>query len=162
MRKSKLSLLVIAGAGAVFAMAQTAPPTLPPRTSPKNFGLPHAKQQTETRTFYIGGKEYRSALRPTEGESTPVWNSASPLPVALAKAESISREELARFVEDSSGWVVSDFHIGRFVSGSSWYICVTLEPAAQVVSDGLSSDSFAVLMDFRGTVGRIAQVARPR
>jgi len=161
MCESKLPLLVTVGFVAVLAMAQTAPPTLPPRTLPRISSLPLANAptgQTEIRTFHIGEKEYRSVLTLAEDKPGSAWDPATPLPVGLARAEAIARLELAKLVGDPSGWHVSDFHIGHFANKSSWYICVTLEPAMQVVAEALPPDSFTALLDFHGTVGRTLRV----
>ncbi len=142
----------------MIALAQNAPPTLPPRPLPK-IVLPAGKHApVETRTFWIGGKEYRSVLAAKEDKSFRAWNSASPLPIGLARAEEIARGELAKLVDDAGAWQVSDFRISRFATEHYWYMSVTFEPATQVVSDPLPPDSFTVLLDFGGKPGRIFRV----
>ncbi len=142
----------------MIALAQNPPPTLPPRSLPK-IGLASGKHvPLETRTFWIGDREYRSVLAPPEDKTTAAWNASSPLPIGLAKAEEIARGELVKFVNDAGSWQVSDFHISRFANERYWYISVTFEPAMQVVSDALPPDSFTVLLDFAGRPGRIYRV----
>ena len=160
MLANKFLVLVSLVCLAVLAIAQTPPPTLPPRSLPKIGMGPRVGKRPaiERRTFFVGGKQFRSILNGPGPSSDAGWTSASPLPIGLAKAEEIARAQLRTFVTDESAWQVSDFHIGRFADQPNWYFSVTLEPAVQVVGGGLPPDSFTVLLDFAGTPGKIWRV----
>jgi len=162
MNKTKLLLLALVGCVAVFAVGQTAPRAVPPGMLPKVYVRSLNRTPTEIRTFYISGKEHRSVLRASQAEPPSEWNSSSPLPMGFAKAEEVARGELAMFVNDAAELLVSDFHVGRFAGQPYWYMAVTFEPATQVVSDALPPDSFTVLLDFAGRVGRISRVEAPK
>lgn len=159
MRTRTFLLWLNLGGLAVLAMAQTTPPSLPPRALPKIFAGTPPLTLPETRTFFIGAKEYRSFLSAPKAAVTK-WSARSPLPVDLAQAEGIARTELAKLVVDASTWQASDFQIKRFTDQASWYIAVTLEPEQQVVADRLPPTSFTLLIDFSGTPGRVMQVGR--
>jgi len=160
MLSNKFPVLVSLVCLAVLAIAQTPPPTLPPGSLPKvGIGPSVGKRPAiETRTFFLGGKQYRSILNGPAPSSGGGWTSASPLPIGLAKAEEIARAQLGKFVTDESSWQVSDFHIGRFADQPNWYFSVTLDPVVQVVGGELPPDSFTVLLDFAGTPGKIWRV----
>jgi hypothetical protein len=152
-------VLLSLGCLAVITLAQTAPPSLPPRSQPKILVGTRHLTAPEVRTFFIGAKEYRSFLAAPKGAATK-WTPKSSLPIDLAQAEQIARTELAKLVIDPSTWQASDFQIKQFADQASWYMTVTLEPERQVVADQLPTTSFIVLIDFSGVPGRVSQVLR--
>src|SRR5690242_17427781 len=99
MRKRTFFMLVIPAA-TLLTIAQTFPP-----------GMGNVKQgprvDGQSRTaegimceFYVQGREYGGVLPATQVKSASTWNSSSPLPFSLARAEKKARGELAKFVSD--------------------------------------------------------------
>ena len=159
MRKRMLFLLVIPAA-ALLTIAQTFPPFTGnvkrgPRTSEKG-------QNAEgiMCDFYVQGREYYGALPTTQVKSAPTWNSSSPLPFSLARAEKKARLELAKFVSDADHWEVSQFEVNRFryADKNAWFMSVTFEPAEMTFNESMPADTFTVFLDFDGKPGRIYRV----
>jgi hypothetical protein len=138
-----------------FALAQTLPPTTHP-TPQKWIAGDLSKWEREQRTFRLEGKDYLTLLYLEETALGPEWESPSPLPIGLDKAEEIARSELRKLVADEPHWMVTDFHVGRFQRRANWYYAVTLKPDVEV--QGVKPDSFVALVDFSGKPGRIAQI----
>ena len=161
MRKHQLLLfggLTFCGAAILAQTFQrTLPPDLPSLNRSGIYGLDRSNVEVERRTFYLGGREYLSALYREAPTLGPEWESSSSLPIGLAKAEEIARIELRKLVGEESKWVVTDFQISRFGHRRNWYYAVTLKPEMEAV--GVRSESFTVLVDFLGKPGRITGIA---
>jgi hypothetical protein len=157
MRRRKLLLVGGVGFCAALMFAQTLPPMFPSAPRPGYQTVVHAESEVATRIFYLKGKKYMSAITLKEAKSGLEWEPSSSLPLSLAKAEEIARRELHKLVSDDWRWQVTDFGISRFRETDGWYFALTLkEPEI----DGLTSDSFTVLMNSSGEPGRIGGVAR--
>ena len=159
MHKRRLFMLVIPAA-ALLTVAQTFPPfSGDVKQGPKKSGERENAEGIMCQ-FYVQGREYRGALPATQVKSAPSWNSSSPLPFSLARAEKKARIELAKFVSDADRWQVSQFQVTRFrfADENAWYMSVTFEPVQMTFSDSLPPDSFTVFLDFDGKPGRISCV----
>ena len=93
-----------------------------------------------------------------EAESVRGWEPSTPLPISLEKAEEIARKELVKLVRDEVRWQFAEFAIGHFhaptAHGENWYFALTMKP---VLAFGeVNSDSFTVLMNASGELGRIS------
>lgn len=161
MRKHQLLLFGGLAFCAAAMLAQTLPSTTFPPAERSGYrgiyGGDRPQWEAERRRFYLGGREYLCGIYPEKNTLGPKWESSSPLPIGLAKAEEIARSELRKLVAEEPRWVVTDFQISRFGHRPNWYYAVTLKPELEAV--GVRSESFTVLVDFSGKAGLIGRLA---
>jgi hypothetical protein len=137
---------------------------------PRDAGL-----RPEIRVFYINNVEYRARISDAALRSSPDWTPTKPLPLDLAKAERIARQELGKLVADASTWEVAGFHLrstGLSVGNLDtlqvsrtlkWYFQVEMRPPADQRSEGGARrpDSFWVFIDLSGQAGEIQAQREP-
>ena len=129
---------------------------------------PHVKRQfisgdrgdvPMVRLFELNHVRYGATISQTAVALAPEWKPSMPLPIDLAKVESIARKELRKLVSDDSKWEVTEFHLQSFHGplAKGWYFQVGLKPMEDhtLVASGQTSDSFWVCVDLAGEPGTV-------
>lgn len=129
---------------------------------------PHVKRQfisgdggdvPMVRLFELNHVKYGATISQTAVALGPEWKPSKPLPIDLAKVESIARKELRKLVSDDSKWEVTEFYLQSFYGplAKGWYFQVGLKPMVDhtLVASGQKSDSFWVCVDLAGEPGTV-------
>ena len=105
--------------------------------------------------FDVNGNKYESRISREEIAAGPACSLAEPLPLSLAKAEGLAREQLRKLVRDDSLWEVTELSLRRLGedTDSKWYYVVKLMPKHR--ESNVIPDAFVVPIGFSGAVGKV-------
>jgi len=139
---------------AALLFAQTLPSTLPLATREHQRPSPNGGQGFGWQ-FNLNGKKYEAKITREQIEAGPKWTPSAPLPLSLAKAEEIARDELRKLVSDDATWELTEFNL-RCLNDQTepkWYYVVKLKHKMQ--DRGVMPDLFILPISFSGELGRI-------
>jgi len=137
----------------ILSFAQSLPSTVPLAAQEK-FAAGHGLLGISWQ-FDLSGKKYAAQLSREQIASAPDWNSTSPLPLTLAKAEELARAELRKRVVDDSNWEVTELGLHRLRGEvrPKWYFLVQLMQKKRESS--VIPDVFILPITFAGETGKI-------